>query len=135
VIRIDTGHGSVLLTGDIERGAEAALVRTTDIDVDVVVVPHHGSRTSSTAGFVDKVSPRLAIVSAGHNNQWGFPVPEVRDRWVAAGARLLVTAESGAIDVRLGEEGIAVSEARWRRHRYWHADSGPVSGAGGVSAL
>ena len=135
VLRIDSAHGSVLLTGDIERRAEAVLARGADIGADVVVVPHHGSRTSSTAGFVDKVAPRLAIVSAGHNNQWGFPLPEVRERWEAAGARLLVTADSGAVDVWFGEEGVAVSEARWRRRRYWHADSGPVSGAAGVSAL
>ncbi len=135
VFRIDTAHGSILLTGDIERRAEAALTDTADIDTDVVIVPHHGSRTSSTAAFVDKVRPRLAIVSAGHNNRWGFPLPDVRERWEAAGARLLVTADSGAIDVRFTDAGITVSEARWRRRRYWHADSAPVSGAGGVSAL
>jgi len=135
VLRIDTAHGSVLLTGDIERRAEAELMRTGEIAADVVIVPHHGSRTSSTAGFVEKVASRLAIVSAGHNNRWGFPLPEVRERWEAAGARLLVTADSGAVDVRFGDEGITVSEARWRRRRYWHADSGPVSGAGAVSAL
>ena len=135
VLRIDTAHGSVLLTGDIERRAEAELTRTGDVGADVVIVPHHGSRTSSSAGFVERVAPRLAIVSAGHNNRWGFPLPEVRERWEAAGAHLLVTADSGAVDVRFGESGIAVSEARWRRRRYWHADPGPVSGAGGVSAL
>ena len=135
VMRIDTAHGSVLLTGDIERRAEAALIRAANIGADVVVVPHHGSRTSSTAGFVEKVAPRLAIVSAGHNNRWGFPLPDVRERWEAAGARLLVTADSGAVDIRLGRAGIGVSEARWRRRRYWHAVSGPVSGAGSVSAL
>lgn len=135
VLRVATAHGSILLTGDIERRAEEELIRTADIGADVVVVPHHGSRTSSTAGFVGKVAPRLAIVSAGHNNRWGFPLPEIRERWEAAGARLLVTADSGAVDVRFGDEGITVSGARWRRRRYWHADSGPFSGAGGVSAL
>jgi competence protein ComEC len=135
VLRIDTAHGSILLTGDIERRAEAELARAADIGADVVVVPHHGSRTSSTAGFVETVSPQLAIVSAGHNNRWGFPLPEIRDRWEAAGARLLVTADSGAVDVRFSDSGITVSEARWRRRRYWHAGSGPVSGAGAVSAL
>jgi len=145
VLRIDTAYGSVLLTGDIERRAEAALVRAAntdidididiDIDVDVVVVPHHGSRTSSTAGFVERVAPQLAIVSAGHNNRWGFPLPEVRERWESAGARLLVTGDSGAVDVRLDGAGLRVSEARSRRPRYWHADSGPVSGAGRASAL
>jgi competence protein ComEC len=135
VLRIDAPGGSVLLTGDIEGRAEGLLARTTDIDTDVVVVPHHGSLTSSSASFVAGVSPELAIVSAGHNNRWGFPRAEVRDSWVAAGARLLVTGEVGAVEVRLSPGGIETRAARGRRHRYWQAEMGPVSGVGGVSAL
>jgi competence protein ComEC len=135
VLRIDAAGGSVLLTGDIERRAEGLLSRSEDIDTDVIIVPHHGSQTSSSASFVAGVSPELAIVSAGYNNRWGFPRSEVRDRWAAAGARLLVTGEVGAVDVRLGPGGIEVSAARARRHRYWQAEMGAVSGAGDVSAL
>jgi competence protein ComEC len=135
VLRIETASGAVLLTGDIERRAEAALSRSDAIRADVVVVPHHGSLTSSSAAFVARVAPQLAIVSAGHNNRWGFPRPEVRQRWERAGAKLLFTGETGAIDVWLGAGDIEFRAARDQRRRYWQAERDPVSGALAVSAL
>jgi competence protein ComEC len=135
VLRIETAGGTVLLTGDIERRAESILTRTEDIAAEVVVVPHHGSRTSSTARFVEQVKARYAIVSAGHRNRWGFPLPEISQRWEEAGARVLVTGETGAIEVKLAAAGIELGAARDRRHRYWQAEREAFSGARGVSAL
>lgn len=135
VLRIDSPAGSVLLTGDIEDRAERRLAARGGIRADVVVVPHHGSSTSSTPAFVAGVAPRVAIVSAGHDNRWGFPKPGVGARWRAQGATWLVTGEDGAIDLQLGGDSITVTAWRDRRHRYWQPKRAPVSGAIDVSAL
>jgi competence protein ComEC len=133
VVRVETRAGSLLLTGDIEARAEAVLMAIGNLDADVVVVPHHGSQTSSTSAFVRAVAPQAAIVSAGHNNRWGFPKPDVSRRWLDAGADVLVTGDLGAIDIAFALEGVQISALRQMRRRYWQA--GPVSGAIGVSAL
>lgn len=125
VVRVETLAGALLLTGDIEARAEAVLTRAGPLRVDVVVVPHHGSRTSSTPSFVRSVSPRAAIVSAAHDSRWGFPVPEIRRRWQDGGAEVLVTGDAGAIGVVFGREGIEITAMRLTRHRYWQAKPGP----------
>jgi competence protein ComEC len=135
VITMATESGTLLLTGDIESRGESALSGNAGLRADVVVVPHHGSLTSSGPAFVRAVSPQFAIVSAGHNNRWNFPRPEVQRRWLDTGARLLVTGDSGAIQIAFASDGITVSEARLSGRRYWHAKSEPVSGAVDVSAL
>ncbi|HEY2929716.1 ComEC/Rec2 family competence protein, partial [Piscinibacter sp.] len=76
VLRVSSaGSGSVLLTGDIEREQEAALVALLGdaLKSDVLVVPHHGSKTSSTAAFLDAVQPRDAVFQAGYRNRFGHP--------------------------------------------------------------
>jgi competence protein ComEC len=135
VLRIDGSYGSLLVTGDIERLAENRLQRTQYVSADVVAVPHHGSLTSSTPAFVDAVGAKLALVSSGFNNRWGFPRPEVTARWAASGAQLLVTGDVGAIAVAIDENGINVEAARNRRQRYWRPKRDAVSGAPPPSAL
>ena len=89
---------SVLLTGDIEREQEAALVASSfdALRSDVLVVPHHGSKTSSTAAFLDAVQPRVAVFQAGYRNRFNHPAPEVLARYLARGIALRVTPECGA---------------------------------------
>lgn len=128
VVRIATIAGSVLLTGDIEARGEARIARQQRAS-DIVVVPHHGSLTSSSRALVSSLQAQLAIVSAGHNNRWGFPRPEVRQRWTTAGAALLMTGDDGAIELLLTARGIEVHAARDRRQRYWQAVRDGVSGA------
>jgi competence protein ComEC len=120
VLKIAAAGGSVLLTGDIERRGETAVEGLADLRADVVVVPHHGSATSSSAGLVRAVAADYAIVSAGHANRWGFPKPVVRARWEDAGAAVLVTGDSGAITVDVAA-GITVLTERDGRHRYWQS--------------
>jgi competence protein ComEC len=113
----------LLLTGDIEARAERALLRSQiDLAADVVVVPHHGSATSSSGAFVDRIGASLAIVSAAFDNRWGFPRPDVVDRWHRSGAEILVTGDIGAIELVLGDERIDVRATRWRWQRPWMAD-------------
>jgi len=123
VLLIGAGTHRVLLTGDIERPVENALVRDHILPtVDAVIVPHHGSRTSSSLPFVRALSPSIAIVSASFGNRWGFPKKDIIERWQAAGGLVYVTATSGAVGIRLCEEGGLVSLTRHRalRRRIWH---------------
>ena len=121
VLRIGAPAGSILLTGDIEAAGERVLVsQSAGLSADVIVVPHHGSSTSSSPELVEAVGPAYALVSAGYRNQWGFPKGEVAARWENAGSKLLVTGELGAIAVSLGvPQGVGVEGRRIRRRRYW----------------
>ncbi|HXS00783.1 MAG TPA: DNA internalization-related competence protein ComEC/Rec2 [Pyrinomonadaceae bacterium] len=97
-LRIQFGERSILLTGDIEQAAERSLLASQQqLRADVVKVPHHGSKTSSTEGFVLATKPQLAIISVGRNSRFGHPHKEVVDRWKANGATVLTTGEYGTI--------------------------------------
>jgi competence protein ComEC len=123
VLLVRAGRHAVLLPGDIERGAEDQLVDSLKPGpVDIVVVPHHGSRTSSTAAFVAATRPGWALVAAGHGNRWGFPREEVVRRWRRAGARILVTSATGAIEFDIGPATAIEAPRLWRdqRRRWWH---------------
>ena len=123
VLRVDAASGSALLAADIERRAEGELLARSPgrLEADALLVPHHGSRTSSSPDFVDAVAPRLAIVSAGWRNRFRQPSPEVEARYRARGAAILRTDLLGAVHVELparpGEPVAARSEAE--RRRYW----------------
>jgi competence protein ComEC len=127
VLKIVAAGGTALVTGDIETRAERRLlVERAELAADIVVVPHHGSATSSTAPFVAAVGARHAIVSAGYANRWGFPRPDVRSRWEEAGAEMRVTGDSGALTVVLGAragDDIAITAERDARHHYWQTSA------------
>jgi competence protein ComEC len=105
----------LLFAGDLEAEGETTLLARAgpSLTADVVKVPHHGSRTSSTAAFVAATHPSLAVVSVGERNRWGFPNPGVVERWRAAGARLLRTDRDGGVTVTVDNDGrVAVEGAR-----------------------
>ncbi|HVB48454.1 MAG TPA: hypothetical protein VNF69_08710 [Burkholderiales bacterium] len=116
----------MLLSGDIERAAEALLSkhRASELWADVLLVPHHGSRSSSSAQFLAAVRPSGAAVSVGYRNRFAHPNPGVPDRYRARGVRILRTDRDGAIEVRmvLGGPALEVERARRRRYgySYWH---------------
>ena len=123
VLMVSTGEYRLLLTGDIEIDAERDVLQLTTIDaVSVVVIPHHGSLTSSSPAFVNRLHPTLAIASAGNDNRWGFPKKRVIKRWQGAGARVLDTGSAGAIGLRLCATGgiSRLNRERVQRHRFWH---------------
>ncbi len=127
VLLIETGQYAILLTGDIEAAAERDIVAGKAWErIDAVVVPHHGSLTSSSAAFVNAVAPRIAIVSSGFNNRWGFPKAEVVARWSAVGATIFNTASSGAVSFRLcRESGLGPTRLdRHERQRFWRDEAG-----------
>ncbi|MGD2167589.1 MAG: DNA internalization-related competence protein ComEC/Rec2 [Gammaproteobacteria bacterium] len=122
VLRVSAAGSSALLTGDIERAGEAAVVAGGSVDVDIVVAPHHGSATSSTPAFVAATSPSVVVFSAGFHNRWNFPRAAVVARWCGAGADIYVTGEHGAIEVNAGHGLEQVTALRRRAPRYWRTN-------------
>lgn len=121
VLRVEGDGWSLLLPGDIESAAEDALLQRLgagQLSADILLVPHHGSRTSSSEAFLQAVNPGLAVVSAGWRHHYGHPHAEVVNRLRQLGAEVTNTAETGAVLLRLGPEQRALSRARDRR-RLW----------------
>lgn len=82
VLRVSNGARTALLAGDLEAPQEARLVAAgAPLQADVLLVPHHGSKTSSSAPFLDAVHPSFALVQAGYRNRFGHPAPPVMDRY------------------------------------------------------
>ena len=122
VIRVGNARGSVLLTGDIEARAELALVARDALALrsDVLIVPHHGSRTSSTPQFIAAVRPAVAVYTPGYRNRFGHPRPEVVARYAAAGIRAYRTDYDGAVTFDFGEgPPRAPRLERESERRYW----------------
>lgn len=114
------GGPSVLLTGDIEREQELALVARhgRDLASEVVLVPHHGSRTSSSPEFLQAVSPRFAVVQAGYQSRFGHPAPDVLRRYAEQGAEVIASPACGAW--RWTSDQPRFSCWRDSARRYWH---------------
>jgi len=121
VLRVAYAGRAVLIAGDIEAAAEARLVETMPIELraEVLVTPHHGSRTSSTAVFLDAVRPRLAIHSAGWHHRYGHPASTVVERMAGRGIVQFATGDDGAIGAALDDSGLRVSRYRAEAPRLW----------------
>jgi competence protein ComEC len=106
VILVKGPQGSVLLPGDIERPVEESLTQRHLVPpVDLVIAPHHGSRSSSANAFVRATQPRFVVFSSGYENRWGLPDPAIQKRWESGGACLLTTAADGALVFESGSGG------------------------------
>jgi competence protein ComEC len=122
VLLVEGPRDRLLLTGDISSRMEprvAAAIGTGT--APLLVVPHHGSKTSSSAAFIAAIHPPLAVVSAGWRNRFGHPAPEVVARYAAAGVPLFNTAIQGAIPLEFPVDGPARRRPGWRlrQRRYW----------------
>jgi competence protein ComEC len=99
VLRLTCGEASFLLPGDIGRQAEKAILEAVpDVRARVLKAPHHGSGTSSSAEFLARVAPEFAVITVGEGNRYGFPRPEVLERYAAAGVRVFRTDRDGAVE-------------------------------------
>ncbi|HKW36747.1 MAG TPA: DNA internalization-related competence protein ComEC/Rec2 [Burkholderiales bacterium] len=121
VLRIAAPGGRALLTGDIERAAERELLQRAPalLAAEALLVPHHGSATSSGAEFVREVAPRYAVFAVGYRNRFGHPREEILGRYRDAGSALLRTDTGGAIEIRFSAEAAQVELQRERARRYW----------------
>jgi competence protein ComEC len=130
VLRVAAGERSVLLTGDIERDQEAQLVAAVSerLRSDVLIAPHHGSRTSSTAAFLDAVHPRIAVFQAGYRNRFGHPAPDVLERYRERGIRIVASPNCGAWrwDAAGPHDGVCQRDVvrRYWQHEAADAESG-----------
>jgi len=123
VLRVITPGGRLLLPGDVEKPAEQRLVQAygDGLHADVLVAPHHGSNSSSTAALVAEVRPRYVLFASGYRNRFGFPRPRIVERWRAAGARTLRTYATGAIEFHLRpDRPLDLPQLFRRQHpHYW----------------
>lgn len=121
VLRVSALGKAMLLAADIEAAQETQLLASApgSLRADVLLAPHHGSGTSSTAAFLAAVEPQLGIFQVGYRNRYRHPKREVYERYGSLGIRRLRTDESGAVLLRFGQT-LEVSEFRSERRRYWH---------------
>ena len=114
VLRVSDGRSAFLFSGDIEKEAESELVSTfgPGLAASVLKIAHHGSRTSSSALFLDSLTPRLAVISAPGNSSYGFPHPEVIDRLKQRGIRWLCTARRGGIMIAATAHGLEIEVSK-----------------------
>jgi competence protein ComEC len=129
VLRVASAAGTALLAGDIEARSETALLRRhANLRSDVLVVPHHGSRTSSTPSFVTAAAARVAVFTVGYRNRFGHPRPDVVERYRSTGAALLRTDVTGALTFRFeAASPISIVAERDRQRRYWYDAPGPMA--------
>lgn len=122
VLKVATNNGSVLLTGDIERAAEGYLIHNAgkSLQADILIAPHHGSKTSSSAAFLAKVNPEIILVPADSPNRFGFPHADVVNRYKAIAARYFISGETGAISVTMTKNQIQLESYREKHSRYWN---------------
>ncbi|MGB1801284.1 MAG: DNA internalization-related competence protein ComEC/Rec2, partial [Gammaproteobacteria bacterium] len=122
VLKISSKYGSVLLTGDIEKEAEAVLVKKyhEKLASDILLVPHHGSKTSSTKAFISAVSPEYAFIPAGYKNRFGFPKQDIMARYDAFNVKTYVSYETGELSAKFVETGLKIDEFRTKNRRFWH---------------
>src|SRR5262249_60564912 len=112
-MRLRYGRVGVLLTGDVEARAEASILADpAELAAMVLKVPHHGSRTSSSADFVRAVGPRVAVISVGADNRYHLPSPEVEERYRALGVCVVRTDRCGAVTIVTDGQRVNVTTAR-----------------------
>jgi competence protein ComEC len=126
VVLISDGKHKILLTGDISKKIERKLMddalnknKKNAITADVLIAPHHGSKTSSSAEFIRTVAPTSVVFSAGFLNRWQMPLPEVVSRYHQQNISRYNTAEHGMIQINVGQSFIHIKRYRQDLSPYW----------------
>ena len=114
----------MLLTGDIEETIEIRLLQHKRdlLTADILIAPHHGSKTSSGTSFIEAVSAQIVIFAAGYRNRYQFPKQEIVERFAAQGAQMYMSGHTGAIRILVDpQSGIAPVESYRENHgKYWN---------------
>jgi competence protein ComEC len=121
VLRISSGRHSILLVGDIEQESESRLLNLhrKELPATLLVVPHHGSKSSSSQTFVDAVHPRYAMFTTGYLNRFGHPKEEIVERYREAGSTLLRSDVEGAVSIAMDAQAFKLESYRKSHTRYW----------------
>ena len=130
VLKVTSQAGSVLLTGDIEKPDEIELINldADKLKSDVIVVPHHGSKTSSTPDFITAVAPNVSIFTNGYLNRFGHPKPVVFERYQATQSLLYRSDYNGAIEMSfVSKRNIQILSWRNQYKRYWQDNFEPIN--------
>lgn len=125
VLRVTVGKKSLLISADIEKKAEKHLLRDNEeqLKATYLVVPHHGSKTSSSQAFLDAVNPEYALIPVGFRNRYRMPHSTVLQRYRDMNIPIFETSKSGAITILLGQKNStnAPSEYRKKAQKYWNS--------------
>ena len=124
VLQVRSRYGTVLLPADIEAKTERQLIEQwgNRLRSDVLVAPHHGSKTSSTPEFIETVAPRYVLFPVGYRNRYRHPNPAVAARYLERGITMHDSPTSGALEFHLTAGGLEATAYRTRHRRYWYAD-------------
>lgn len=121
VLLIESRQFRFLLPGDIEQEAENWLIEQygENLRVDVLIAPHHGSKTSSSDGFLQQLAPGYILIPAGYRNRFGFPHTVVLQRYQRREIDWLTTAAAGAIIMQTNKKRLIITASRIKAGRYW----------------
>jgi len=124
VLKVDLAGHSILLSGDIEKDAEYRLVRKfrSRLTSSLLVAPHHGSKSSSSAEFITAVNPVTVLFPAGYRNRFNFPNRDIIGRYASRGIGIYTTARDGAISVKVTSSGMTFATHRRTGKRFWHTE-------------
>jgi len=126
MVKISDGENSILLTGDISNKVEKALLEKSEVaaqlKADVIIAPHHGSKTSSSLAFIHAVSPIAVIFSAGHLNRWHMPNKLVLQRYQQQQVRAYSTGNQGMIHIKITDKKLEIQSYREHIKPYWFAN-------------
>ena len=122
VLKIESSYGSALLTGDIEAAAETRLVKNhaEALKSNLLIAPHHGSKTSSTSAFLEKVRPKWVFISSGYKNRFHFPHASVLKRYQHFNSAWFSSANNGMLTVSFKHSGQKVDQYRSHAAKYWN---------------
>ena len=122
VLRITTGKTSIILPGDIEKAAEATLFKNhSELSSQILIAPHHGSKTSARDYFVSAVHPEYVLYAVGYRNRYHFPSPSVVQKYTELGSKQLDTVNSGAIEMKISSQKVySITEFRKKQGHYWN---------------
>ena len=121
VLKISAAGHAILLTGDLEAPGERTLIKqhAGRISAEVLLLPHHGSRTSSTIPFITAVKPTWVLVAAGYRNRFHLPNQEIIKRYTSKGSKVLNTANTGMIQIKTTPQGLQLTTERNKNPRIW----------------
>ena len=122
VLKIGSEEQSVLLAGDIENKAEDIILDKigTKIRSEILLAPHHGSKTSSSSRFIRAITPGNVIFSTGYLNRFNLPNQDIIERYTMNGASIWNTATDGAIHIKYQGNKFALTTERQKRSKYWN---------------
>ncbi|MGL5291229.1 MAG: DNA internalization-related competence protein ComEC/Rec2, partial [Vibrionaceae bacterium] len=121
VVKVSDGRYALLLTGDLPKAQELSLVKSgAPLKADILLAPHHGSKSSSSAAFLDAVGANTVLISNGRYMPWRLPHPDTLQRYKARGMRWYETARQGQLRVEISRDNLQVKTFRFDLAPYWH---------------